>query len=104
MKHSHLQQMRPEFGNGSSFYVAQILHQLDHLLHTAPVIEDPPLDVVEVQLKLDLVRAMQGDCHALPLVQRDLVSLAERRNTVLQVVVFIMLNPKSIYQDKKSPI
>ena len=96
--------MRPEFGNGSSFYVSQILHQLDRLLHTSPVIDDPPLDVVEVQLKLDLVRPMQGDCHALPLVQRDLVSLAERRNTVLQVVVFIMLNPKSIYQDKKSPI
>ena len=86
--------MRPKLGNGSSFDVAQILHQLDHLLHTSPVIEDPPLDIVEVKLKLDLVRAMQGDRHAVPLVQRDLVSLAERGYTVLQVVVFVILNPK----------
>ena len=81
--------MRPEFGNGSSFCVAQILHQLDHLFHTSPVIEDPSFYVVEVELKLDLVRAMQRDGHAVPLVRWHLVPLAERGNTVLQVVVLV---------------
>ena len=44
---------------------------------------------MEVQLKLHLVRAMQGDGHAVPLVQRHLVSLAEGGESILQVRIAI---------------
>ena len=55
--------MRPKLEHGSSLDVSEILHQLDHLLDTTSVEENPPLQIMEVQLKLVRVSLVQGDGH-----------------------------------------
>ena len=47
--------MRPKLQHGSPLDVSEILYQLDHLLDTASVEENSPLQIVEIQLKLRII-------------------------------------------------
>ena len=58
--------MRPKFLHVSALLVSHVLEKLDDLLHAAEVIQDLSLNVVEVELKLILVGAVEGDSHELP--------------------------------------
>ena len=58
--------MGPQLGHGASLLVPHVLEQLDHLLDAASVVEDPPLEVVEVKLELALVGAVEADGHEAP--------------------------------------
>ena len=62
----YLQQMRPKFLHVSALLVPHVLEKLDDLLHAAEVVQDLPLDVVEVELKLFLIGAVEGDGHEPP--------------------------------------
>ena len=69
--------MGPKFSHVSSLFVSHVLQELDDLFHAAEVVKDLPLDVVEVKLKLSLVRAMEGDCHELPGLLGHVVHIAQ---------------------------
>ena len=62
----HLQQMGPQLRHRASLLVPHVLEKLDHLLDAASVVEDPPLEVVEVELELALVSAVEADGHEAP--------------------------------------
>ena len=62
----YLQQMRPKFLHVSALLIPHVLEKLDDLLHAAEVVQDLPLNVVEVELKLLLVGAVEGDGHEPP--------------------------------------
>ena len=64
----YLQQMRPQLRNTPTLGVPQELHKLDDLLDTAPIVQDPPLHIMEIQLKLVFICSIERDGHAAPVL------------------------------------
>ena len=51
----YLDKMGPDLVHGAHLNVSQVLDQHDHLFHATSILQDLPLQVVEVQLELLLV-------------------------------------------------
>ena len=82
---SYLYEVRPKLVHGSTLYVSEILDQLDHLLNTASVEENTPLQTMEVELELVLVRLVQGTSFSAKLTEEMRCSLCTPLRLVCSV-------------------
>ena len=72
--------MRPELQQLTAFVVPEIFQQLDDFLHTAAVIENLSLQVVEIQLKPLLVGSVKRDGHEVGVLSRHVVLVGDANN------------------------